>query len=71
LAAPAFAQDAPDITLTLSPAQVAEIWRLVDLQPCCQVVPPAFFDLQAKLGDALDANPAALRAFLAARSAAR
>ena len=29
----AFAQDAPDITLKLSPAQVAEIMRLVDLQP--------------------------------------
>jgi hypothetical protein len=29
----AFAQDAPDITLKFSPVQIAEIGRLIDLQP--------------------------------------
>jgi hypothetical protein len=71
VAASAFAQDVPDITLKLTPAQAAEIMRLVDRQPLSEAPPPAFFDLQTKLGAALEANPAAMRAFRSARSAAR
>jgi hypothetical protein len=76
--APAFAQEAqPDITLKLSPAEVAEIARLIDLQPwqpCspalgCPTPPPAFWDLQTTISRALEADPAASRAVLAARSA--
>jgi hypothetical protein len=77
---PAFAQDAqPDITLHLSPAEVAEIARLVDLQPwqpCspelgCPTPPAAFWDLQTTISRVLEADPAALRAVLAAGSAAK
>jgi hypothetical protein len=71
--ASAFAQDAPDITLKLSPAQVAEIARLIDLAaPSTFISPPpaAYWDLQAKLNAALTAaGPEASRAFLAARRA--
>jgi hypothetical protein len=69
--APAFAQDAPDITLKLSPAQVAEIGRLIDLQPISISPPAAYWDLQTRLSQAVNANPAALRAVLSARSAQR
>jgi hypothetical protein len=69
----AFAQEAPaDITLRLSPAYVAEITRLIDLQPTTSQSPPAaYWDLQLKINETLKANPAALRAVLSARSARR
>jgi hypothetical protein len=66
-AAPAFGQDAPDVTLQLSPAQAREIMRLVDLQPMTPAPPPAFWELQVKLGAALEANPDAKAAFGSAR----
>jgi hypothetical protein len=73
-AAPAFAQDAPRITLNLSPAEVAEITRLIDLQPCsqergCPTPPAAFWDLQTTISRALEADPTALQAVRAAGSA--
>jgi hypothetical protein len=67
----AIAQDAPDITLRLSPAQVAEIIRLIDMQPISQSPPPAFWDLQVTISNALSSNPEALRAVTSARSPAR
>jgi hypothetical protein len=67
-AAPAFAQD---VTFTLNPAQVAEITRLIDQQPIGQTPPPAFWEVQAAIDKALQANPEALRAVLSARRAAR
>jgi hypothetical protein len=69
--ASAFAQDAPDITLKLSPAEVAEITRLIDLQPISISPPVAYWDLQTKLSQTLEVNPAALRAVISARSAQR
>jgi hypothetical protein len=70
--ASAFAQEAPEITVRLTPAEVAEIARLVDLQPISISPPAAYWDLQTKLGAALDAaGPEAGLAFLAARSATR
>jgi hypothetical protein len=69
---PAIAQDATaEITLKLPPAQVAEIARLVDLQPISKSPPPAYWDLQIKIQKALETNPDAMRAVLSARSAAR
>jgi hypothetical protein len=71
-ASAAFAQvPPPDITLKLSPAQVAEIGRLIDLQPISISPPAAYWDLQATIDKALQANPAAMRAVLSARSAQR
>jgi hypothetical protein len=69
--ASAFAQDAPDITVTLSPVQVAEIERLIDQQPISQAPPAAYWDLQTGISRQLEADPAALRAVLSARSAVR
>jgi hypothetical protein len=72
--ASAFAQDAPDITLQLSPAQVAEIMRLVDQEAPRTFVsppPPAYWSLQTKISRTLEADPAAARAVLSARSVAR
>jgi hypothetical protein len=68
-AAPAFGQDANSVTLKLSAAQVAEIARLIDLQPIGVTPPTAYWDLQTKLDAALRANPDALRAVLHARGA--
>lgn len=70
-AASAFAQDARDITLKLNPAQVAEIARLIDLQPMSIAPPAAYWDLQTKILDTGVADPKALKAVLAAGSAAR
>jgi hypothetical protein len=75
-AAAAFAQEAPpaDITLRLTPAQVAEVMRLVDLAAPRTFIarpPDAYWDLQNKINDALESNPDAKRAFLSAGSAAR
>ncbi|SHH38012.1 hypothetical protein [Bradyrhizobium erythrophlei] len=68
----AFAQEAaPDITLKLSPAEVAEITRLVDLAaPSTFIAPPplAYWDLQTKISDTLEANPDAARAVAVARA---
>jgi hypothetical protein len=72
--ASAFAQDTPDITLKLSPAQVAEIGRLIDLAaPSTFVSPPpaAYWDLQTRISRELAADPAALSAVLSAGSAVR
>jgi hypothetical protein len=74
LAAPAFAQSSPDITLKLSPAEVAEIERLIDLAAPDTLVsspPNTYWDLQTKILQALKADPAAMRAVLAARSTGR
>jgi hypothetical protein len=71
-AAASFAQEAPpDITLKLTLAQAVEILRLVDLQPVSISPPAAYWDLQINLKQTLEANPAALRAVLSARSAQR
>jgi hypothetical protein len=67
-AAPAFGQD---ILLKLSPAQVAEITRLIDLQPIDKTPPAEFWDVQVAIDKALQADPDALRAVLLARSAMR
>jgi hypothetical protein len=67
-AAPAFGQD---VTLKLSAAQVAEITRLIDLQPQNATPPAAYWDLQTSIDKALQANPAALRAVLSIRGARR
>lgn len=68
--AAAFAQDAqPDITVKLTPAEVAEIARLVDLAAPSTFVsrpPSAYWDLQITISRALEADPAALRAVNAA-----
>jgi hypothetical protein len=69
--ASAIAQNALDIALTLNPAQVAEITRLIDLQPISTAPPAAFWNLQATIDKALQANPDALRAVLSLRSATR
>ena len=69
--ASAFAQDATDITVKLSPAQVAEIGRLIDLQPISKAPSAAYWDLQTKLVQALEAEPAAKRAVLSAMRAQR
>jgi hypothetical protein len=72
-AAPALGQGAPDITLKLSPAEVAEIVRLADLTAPNIVSPPpqAYWDLQAKLSEAVQADPDASRAVLSAMRASR
>jgi hypothetical protein len=73
-AAPAFGQRAPEITVKLSPAEVAEIFRLVDVEAPNTFIsspPQAFWDLQRTVAKAVQANPDALRAVLSARSAAR
>jgi hypothetical protein len=62
---------AQDIAVTLSPALIAEISRLVDLQPLDKSAPPTFWELQTKLNEALQANPDAFRAVLQERSARR
>jgi hypothetical protein len=49
----AFAQDAPDITLKFSPAQVAEIGRLIDLQPMSKDPPKTDY---AAICDAIRAH---------------
>jgi hypothetical protein len=67
----AFAQEALEITVRLTPAEVAEIARLIDLQPISISPPPAYWDLQTGIARQLEADPAALRAVLSARSAAR
>jgi len=68
-AVPALAQD---ITLTLSPAQVAEIIRLVDLQPLGHAPPAEFWQLQDKIGVALARSSVEVRrAVVSARSAGR
>lgn len=59
------------IPLPITPEMAIEIMRLVDLQPATQAAPPAFFDLQAALGKAIDANPDFAKATVAARSAVR
>jgi hypothetical protein len=72
--ASAFAQEAPEITVRLTPAQVIEVERLVDLAaPSTFVSPPpdAYWDLQVNIQHALAANPAASLAVLSARSAVR
>jgi hypothetical protein len=73
--ASAFAQEAPpDIILKLSPAQVVEIGRLIDLGAPGTFVsspPAAYWDLQVNIQHALAANPAASLAVLSARSAVR
>jgi hypothetical protein len=65
-AAPALAEDAAAITLKLTPAEVAAIQRSMDRQPYSQQPPAGYWQLQIKLIDALNASPAARRAFDAA-----
>jgi hypothetical protein len=69
--AAALAQDDITIALKLSAEQVAEIVRLADLQPINKSQPDAFWQLQIKIAEALQANPDAMRAVLQARSAKR
>jgi hypothetical protein len=70
-AVPAIGQDANSVTLKLSAADVAEIMRLADLQAPSLTNPPAYWDLQLAIDKALQANPAAARAFLQIRGAKR
>jgi hypothetical protein len=67
--APAIGQDANNVTLKLSVAEVAEIARLVDLQPIGVTPPIAYWDLQVTIAKALQANSKAQRAVLDQRSA--
>lgn len=69
-ATPATAQT-PSVVLPLTPALVAEIARLIDLQPIDKTAPAAFWELQTTIDEALRANPDAFRAVATARSAAR
>jgi hypothetical protein len=73
-AAPALGQRAPEITVKLSPAEVAEILRLVDVEAPNTFVsspPQAFWDLQRTVAKAVQADPDALRAVLSLRRASR
>jgi hypothetical protein len=70
-AVPSSAQDAAGVTLKLSVAEVAEITRLIDLQPQNVTPPAAYWDLQTKIDKSLQANPDALRTVLSIRSARR
>jgi hypothetical protein len=70
--AAAFAQTrGPTIALALNPAEVAEMLRLIDLQPVGRRPPAAFLDLQLTIDKALRANPDAQRAVLSLRGAVR
>ncbi|QDF38269.1 hypothetical protein FJN17_12200 [Bradyrhizobium symbiodeficiens] len=55
-AGPATAQD-ENITLQLSPAEVVAITRAMDRWPFGTRTPPGFFEVQGKIGRALDQNP--------------
>ncbi|MDA9415711.1 hypothetical protein XH81_12785 [Bradyrhizobium sp. CCBAU 25360] len=55
-AGPATAQD-ENITLELSPAEALAIVRAQDLWPISKRTPPGFFEVQIKIGRALDQNP--------------
>jgi hypothetical protein len=67
-AAPAFAKDAADITLTLTltPAEVIALQRALDRQPLSQQPPPGFWPLQVKLSQAVERSPEVKRAVEAA-----
>lgn len=71
LAATPAAAQTPSVALPLTPAQVAEVLRLIDLQPIDKAPPAAFWELQISIDDAVRANPDAWRSVVAARSAAR
>ena len=58
-ATPALGDDAANIT----PKEAAAIQRSLDRQPYSQQPPVGYWQLQIKLIDALNANPAARRAF--------
>jgi hypothetical protein len=62
-AAPAFAQEAANITLTLTPSEVIAIVRSMDRQPLAQTPPVGFWPVQVKIAEALAANHEAKRAF--------
>ena len=70
---PASAQNATDITIKLSPEEVAEIAHLIDLAAPDTFVSPqpeAYWTVQSKLIQALAANPAAFAAVQAAAQTA-
>jgi hypothetical protein len=64
LAAPAFAQNAPEITLRLSPGQAAAIVDAMDARGRLPVMaPPASVEVADTLKGALEANPKSLSEF--------
>jgi hypothetical protein len=64
---------AQDVTMTLTPAEIAVLTQALDLVPTNISPPPpqAFWEAQAAINRALQANPDALRAVLSLRSAAK
>jgi hypothetical protein len=48
-----------NIDISLTPAEVVAIVRAQDRWPFGEKTPDGFFDVQAKISTALDANPAA------------
>ncbi|MCP2125789.1 hypothetical protein [Bradyrhizobium ottawaense] len=65
-ASSASAEDATNITLRLTPAEVIALQRSLDRQPISQTPPPGFWSLQVKLSQAVEGNPEAKRAVEAA-----
>jgi len=51
-----------NITLELSPAEAVALVSAMDRWPISRRTPPGFFDVQMKLGRALDQNPDGRRA---------
>lgn len=64
-AAPAFGQDAASVTLHLSPVQAAAVLDAMDARAQLPTLATsdAFWQVQAKLKEALDADPKGRRAF--------
>lgn len=55
--ASAFAAD-PLMTMTLTPQEMAAVIKSMDRQPISETPPAGFWNVQAKITGALDANPA-------------
>ncbi|QOZ60505.1 hypothetical protein [Bradyrhizobium guangdongense] len=51
-----------NIKIELTPDMVIAIVRAQDRWPPSEPTPPGFFDVQARISEALDANPAAKEA---------
>jgi hypothetical protein len=53
----------PTMTLNLTPQEARAIIRAQDKWPPSEATPEGFFEVQTKIGAALDANPAAKQAY--------
>ncbi|WP_038970248.1 hypothetical protein [Bradyrhizobium genomosp. III] len=65
-ASSASAEDAANITLRLTPAEVIALQRSLDRQPISQTPPAGFWSLQVKLSHAVEGSPETKRAVQAA-----